>query len=194
MVELLYTQDNQQLENTLYFEGVAEWTAATLDQLALVMITWWVTNYGPNISSGLSFRGVKATSLESDTAPSIERAPATPQVGGNANPAMPQNVTAAIKFVTAQRGRSGRGRNYIAGLTEDNVTGNQLAVAAATAFENAYSALFDLTYPNDAQWVVVSRFEDNAPRTTGLTNAVIAATFVDLIIDSQRRRLPGRGT
>jgi hypothetical protein len=194
MVELLYTLDSQELENTLYFEGVAPWDATTLQQLALVLITWWVGEYGPLVSSALQFRGVKATSLESETAPGIEQPPATPQSGGDAAEVMPNNVTAAIKFVTALRGRSGRGRNYIAGLTTDDCSGNLFSSTTATSFVNAYNALLDLTYPNDAQWVVVSRISEGEERATGLTSPVLNAAFADLILDSQRRRLPGRGT
>jgi len=44
-----------------------------------------------------------------------------------------------------------------------------------------------------ADWVVVSRFHDNAPRTAGVVSFINAATVVDATVDSQRRRLPGRG-
>lgn len=194
MVELLYTWDGQQCENTMYFEGAAPWTDAQLTTLADMMNDWWIAELQTPTSNTVTFRGTKATSLESDTAPSVELAPPTLILGANNNPSLPNNVSIAIKFGTAGRGRSARGRNYIVGLTEEKVTGNQLDAAAAAIISDAYNSLRDLEPPNSSQQVVVSRFTGGAPRTTGVTFPVTSATFTDLVIDSQRRRLPGRGT
>ena len=194
MVEILYTQDNQMLENTLYFEGVAPWTELTLTQLATAINGWWVDEMQALTSNTVTLRGTKATSLESETAPSVEVPPAVTTTGSSAEQPLPNNVTIAIKFGSASRGRSGRGRNYIVGLTENVVAGNQLDAAVADLYLAAYGALSDITVPNDAQQVIVSRFTDNAPRVTALTSPVTSRTFADLIVDSQRRRLPGRGT
>lgn len=55
------------------------------------------------------------------------------------------------------------------------------------------------TIPADWSWVVVSRFSGvdslgkPIPRSSGVVELVVDAIFVDNIVDSQRRRLPGRG-
>jgi hypothetical protein len=43
-------------------------------------------------------------------------------------------------------------------------------------------------------WVVVSRFSGGVERVTGVTTPVVQAAYHDLNLDSQRRRLTGRGT
>jgi len=144
----------------------------------------------------VSFRECVATSLASETAPSVINTVGLPVVGGNANPALPNNVTLAIKFSTAGRGRASRGRNYILGITEESVTANQVGPGFITAYVSAYQALFtalgDMTNP--WTWVVYSRQLNNALRAEGLAQEILNVGFVDNVIDSQRRRLPGRGS
>jgi len=44
-------------------------------------------------------------------------------------------------------------------------------------------------------WVIASYFQNGAPRVGGPVYFVVdQIVFVDGIVDSQRRRLPGRGT
>jgi hypothetical protein len=107
---------------------------------------------------------------------------------------LPNNVTWAIKFNTANRGRSGRGRNYIIGLTKPKVAANLLNPITAGQFVDGYLDLLTDLAASDWEWVVYSRFEDKVERTTGLAQPVVSVSFADLILDSQRRRLPGRGT
>jgi len=58
----------------------------------------------------------------------------------------------------------------------------------------AYDLLANLFIASGATWVIVSRFLDKAPRTTGISRTVSSVILVNLVADSQRRRLPGRGT
>jgi hypothetical protein len=191
MVELLYTQDDQKMENTLYFENENPWSAIGLTTLAEEIIAWWTTNIRPNVSNTVTFRGVKATSLESETAPAVEVPSGL--AGGGTSPAMPNNVTAAIKFLTALRGRSFRGRNYIVGLMDEAVSQNDLSTITAGNYSNGYLELLDTSVITNGIWVVVSRFTNGDPRTTGVSEPVTGVTFTDFTVDSQRRRLPGRG-
>lgn len=193
MVELFYTQDDQQLENTLYFENENPWSLAGLEQLCIDVRTWWDDNMSPITTNQVTLRGVKATSLESDTAPAFEL-PAS-LVGGLSQPAEPNSVTLAIKFLTGGRGRSSRGRNYIVGLHVDAVSNNEVNPVHAAQYIDAYNLLREPTViTNGAVHVVVSRFEDGAPRSPGIAQPVTGVSFTDFIVDSQRRRLPGRGT
>lgn len=192
MVELFYTQDGQQLENTLYFENENPWSIAGLEQLCIEITSWWGENMAPITTNQVTLRGVKATSLESDTAPAFDRPTSIP--GDLAQGAEPNNVTLAIKFLTGGRGRSSRGRNYIVGLHVDAVTNNEVNPVHAGQYISAYDLLRDpLVITQGAVHVVVSRFEDGLPRDPGIAQPVTGVTFTDFIVDSQRRRLPGRG-
>lgn len=191
MVELFLTQDSQQLENTLYFDIGVTPTVAHLEVLTDEIKNWWIANVAPLCSNTVNLRGVKATSLASATAPALEIATAGP--GGLAQPALPNSVTIAIKFLTAGRGRSSRGRNYIVGMIEDHVTANLVASSLTTSYVSAYEELLDTLVITVGTWVVASRFTNNAPRPVGVIAPVTSVAFTDRIVDSQRRRLPSRG-
>lgn len=194
MVELFFTQDAQNMENTLYFQKGDPWTTLQLATLATEIITWWTANLASNTVMGVALRAVKATSLESDTAPAFEL-PATPGTGGTfSGVALPNNVTMAVKFLTDGRGRSARGRNYIVGIPDSEVTGNTISAAYRNSIVSAYNELRDSTVITSGEHVVVSRFTGGNPRTTGLAQEVTGVAITDAIVDSQRRRLPGRGT
>jgi hypothetical protein len=192
MVELFYTQDGQKMENTLYFGQAEAYDAAELTTLATEVRDWAIEFLLPQMASAVVMTGVKATSLESDTAPAIEITGGGP--GGVAGAALPNNVALVVKFLTAARGRSGRGRNYFPGLTEANVVANTVDASVANAIVDAYEQLLEAGTITEGAWVVVSRFEDLAPRDPGISQLVTSVALTDRIVDSQRRRLPGRGT
>lgn len=194
LVELFFTQDSQQLENTLYFSRADTWDTTEMTALADAINAWVIANISPLQSNTVLYRGCKVTDLSSATAPAVERTLAVAQAGGLSQPAMPNSTTLAIKFSTAGRGRSSRGRNYIIGLIEDSVVNNNVAASVANSYVTAYSLLNGTTVlPTGSFWVVVSRFLNNAPRTTGIAQDVNNVGLTDTIVDSQRRRLPGRG-
>ena len=194
MVELFYSQDNQQLENTLYFGRPDTWDIAEMTALADSVNAWAVANICPLQSNTVLFRGCKVTDLSSAVAPVVEKLMFAAQAGSLAQPAMPNNTSLAIKFLTAGRGRSSRGRNYILGLVEDHVGGNNINATVANAYVAAYTLLnVPANLPAGVFWVVASRFFNKLPRATGIAQDVTGVAFSDTIVDSQRRRLPGRG-
>jgi hypothetical protein len=75
------------------------------------------------------------------------------------------------------------------------VTGNTLNAGYASDFVIAYNDLLPggVFEPDGWRWVVLSRYTAGAPRAAGVAFAVTRALFTDLTVDSQRRRLPGRG-
>jgi hypothetical protein len=111
----------------------------------------------------------------------------------------PANVSLAVSFRTAGRGRSSRGRNYFVGFVDDQVTGNVVNNSDAVDIRNAYAALIAAAATANVSWVVVSRFSGvdadgkPIPRAAGVTSLINAVSLVDNDVDSQRRRLNGRG-
>lgn len=192
MVELFYRWDNQRVENTLYFRQADSYDPPELTTLAEEVFNWWANSIAPLTSSSVVLVGVKATSLESDSAPAVETPVNQPGLGDpNAEP---NNVSFVIKFLTSGRGRSSRGRNYIVGLPDTTVNGNSIQAAHADALVAAYSQLLAAGVITEGAWSVVSRYADGLPRSPGIAQLVTGASYTDLTIDSQRRRLPGRGT
>lgn len=193
MVELIYDYFGEVCENTLYFRGSVDWTAIDMTTLATEVQAWWVANYAPLVSNSLTLQRVKVTDIASQTGGVIEKTSGLPAAGGiSASPGMPGNVALAVSFRTAGRGRHQRGRNFVLGITEAQAAGNEIAGATQAAWVSAYNALFAAVTVNAADWVVVSRFFNKAPRSTGATY-VVTHVLADDALDSQRRRLQGRG-
>jgi len=194
MVELRGNLFSQNIENTLYFEYSGPPSTTALEELGDAVAAWWIAEVVANLSSDYSYREAYVTDLSASTAPTYVALELTPVAGGNSSPSLPGNVAACISFRTPIRGRSGRGRNYLSGLGENAVTGNQFGSSTASALTFAYNLLVDgIEDMPGWTWVVVSRYTAGAPRALGVAYPITTAAFTDLNIDSQRRRLTGRG-
>ena len=93
-------------------------------------------------------------------------------------------------------GRSGRGRVYFP-IWNENMLAGASAVGAAVsgtiitqliAFQSAVESAL-----TPAKLVVISTETLKAPRPTGVTFPITGWAATDQVVDSQRRRLPGRG-
>jgi len=194
MVELRYTYLEEQCENTLYFRLQPSVADTSLLALGNAVLLWWNAEVRPYLSNQLTLREIYLTDLTTATSEAYTLVPPTPlPVGGDTAAALPGNVSLAVSFRTGARGRSYRGRNYIVGLVEPAVTGNAVSNDFANGMQDAYSELLASPFADDYEWVVASRFTANAPRTTGIATPVTSVTVVDPYVDSQRRRLRGRG-
>jgi len=118
-----------------------------------------------------------------------------PNAGTLASPALPNHVTVATTHRTALRGKSFRGRSFWIGLAESQVTANTVASGTVSSigifWENA--RLLDSS-PTADFWrqVVLSYVSNGAVRATPVATPVTSFS-TNPTIDSQRRRLPGRG-
>jgi hypothetical protein len=191
----------QRVENTLYFRRGTGWATVTLTTLGNQIIAWWEDNIAPLVSGFLTLREIQCTDLDSATGPSVTVVPGSTIVGGVGGDSLPNNVSLAISFRTDGRGRSSRGRNYIVGFAEGQVTGNIVSSGVMTSFVTAYNLLFDVAEALSGEWVQVSRFSGvnpttgkPIPREEGVATPILTVLFTDNVVDSQRNRLPGRGT
>jgi hypothetical protein len=123
---------------------------------------------------------------------SLESTSSLPITGTNSNAGCSNNVTLAVKWQTGYAGRSYRGRTYFIGLTENNVTGDTVAGAYASGLQGAFEQLMSDLDGAGFGMGVLSRYHNNAPRTAGVLTPITSVS-VDTVIDSQRRRLQGRG-
>lgn len=193
-VELFQMLHGQRIENTLYFRLVGGFGAAEVVDLWNTLLTWWTSDLSAPLSGDLSLTGGKITDLSTDTSPAYTYAAPTPHpTGGSGNPALPGSVAICVSFRTNGRGRSARGRNYVAGLTEPSVTGNTLDATTIGSIQTSYSHIPGLAFDNPWEWGVLSRFHLGVERAAGVFQLINSAVIVDPYVDSQRRRLTGRG-
>jgi hypothetical protein len=193
-VNVVHYWDGQKVENLLYFFATVVPGDQDLLDLATGVGTYWQTNMLPIMSNQVSMFLVEAVHLTPPPAFTGTWAPSGTITGGDSNAALPNNVTLSVSFRTGLTGRSYRGRNYWLGLTEPEVTNNVVSPSRTAAITAAYAGMMG----NDAvvggwHWGVYSRRHLNADRETGLFTAVTSIVIVDAQVDSQRRRLPGRG-
>lgn len=193
-VELVYTQDTQRVANVLHYQTDFAFVPSDMIALGNALIGAWVSDVSPNVHADVALVEVGVIDLRAEFASAVSVTTGLPANGAySVSSAMPNSVTLSITKRTALRGRSYRGRIYHVGLAEGMVQQNTVDSARAALIVAAWSEF--LTVPvgeNTWRMVVASRFANNQPRTVGEATIVDNLT-TDGIIDSQRRRLPGRG-
>lgn len=116
-----------------------------------------------------------------------------PRSGSLTTPQMPNNVAVCVTLRTPVGGRSGRGRLYHVGITEEMVIANTLDNTWRGSLVSGYNQFRNMTDGTTSatwEWVVLSYYTGGALRGTPVANAV-ASCAVDSIPDSMRKRLPG---
>ena len=194
-VELFQMLHGQKIENTQYWRKIGGSSVADATDLWNSLLIWWSTSFSIQLSNQLTLLGAKITDLSSETSYAVEfAAPAPHPAGHSVSFGLPGNVALVASFRTNSRGRSYRGRNFVAGLPEDGVDGNTVQTSVVNALQASYAALLSDFAPSGWEWVVASRFHNKLPRVAGIATAITSVIVVDPYIDSQRRRLTGRGT
>jgi hypothetical protein len=195
MVALIYDLAGEVAENTLYFNRSFALDPETLEAAATGMMDWWFNNLADWQSADTFLTDCIAVDLTTSSSYVASVSPTTVTGGNNSGVGMPNNVSACISFRTPFRGRSFRGRNYTLGLTEAfKETPNTMTPDYMAGITAAYSLLLTVPPEETLTWVVVSRFSGGLPRAEGVATPITSVGFRDNVFDSQRRRLPGRGS
>lgn len=190
-VNFILSLAGQEVQNIMYFQHTGPIDQAAVDALCLYLATWWDVELSSQFSNEIQLQQLRVTDLTSDSAPVYEYNTGMPIAGGGVGNCPPNNVAFCISFRSAGRGRSARGRNYLAGIPEGSFTNNTLNQGVADFLVGAYEEIL-LAVPENWQWVIASRYHNNAPRSSILVTPVTSIIYTDLFADSQRKRLPGR--
>jgi len=180
---------------TLGFYRSDGWTAATLQTLADLLSEWWFNQLRTHQTNNVSMREVYVRDLTTESSPvatSVTRAGTTGTWAGT--PKLPQNTAYCISFRTALRGRANRGRNYVPVGSSDYVsTAGSINGSTRDAWLADYRTLLPggAYDPTPARWVVLSRQLNGVIQ--GRAVPITAVVAADNYMDSQRKRLPGRG-
>ena len=192
-VEIRFTQDNQQVENVFHVAATTPLTSTEADAIFSVVDMWVRVTLRPTQNHTVIYREVEIADVNGVGAPRFVY-PGDGLTGGDTNPPAPNNVTFSLKKNSGVSGRKFRGRFYHIGLSNDNLDGNTVGAVALTALVSTYNAL--MTDLNTASYPLVVAYRDYSgppphPIVGGIK--VLSITAVDATVDSQRRRLPGRG-
>lgn len=191
--EMTYLFSSQRVQNVLHFLASTAPDLENMEDLGTALIASWNTSMKALHVSTVSLIEVRLTDLTTQNSPVVNVSTGLPSAGTATGDGMPNNVALVYTKHTALRGRSFRGRIYDFGWSETNNAGNTVSPTVTGTMVNAYSAMRSIALTDmNYNMVVVSRYADKAPRTTGIATLVTSIS-TDGVVDSQRRRLPGRG-
>lgn len=191
-VEMRYTQHGQQMENVYHVQHESGWNEARLNTLGGIFESWENTQAKGLRATSVTWTAAVLTSQEFEAAPGVEYVTGAPINGTDAGVDLPGNVTVAVRWITGLRGRSYRGRTFHIGLTRARVSGDAVIPTDQALIATCYNNLIGALDAEAMALVVASYRHNKAPRAVGLASPITTAT-VEHTIDSQRRRLSGRG-
>lgn len=206
-VRVNQTLHGEKLTSTFYVRKNSEWGTADLQALANIIISWWNDDYSDNLSSDICLSSVAARSMQAEDAPGVEVGAPLLSCGLSVSPAMPGNVALVVKHTTGLTGRNRRGRTYVAGMGENTVGGNNVDTTFRDAVVTTFGELRDRLIAAGYVHVVASFYDGThletqpdgqvlrrpTPRDAALLTPV-EGYVADAFVDSQRRRLAGRGS
>lgn len=182
------TQFGEMRRNVLHAVTSGVVTDPDVDDAAAAVGAWLASSGVIHLfSPTVTFQGIKATDISAAGGYQTYFNMANQAGEATGNP-LPGGVACCVSLHTAHGGRSGRGRIYHYGMTVpmlDTSDGSLIESTSLGAIHNGYNDLvsaFDAIGPKLA---VASRKLQIAYTVTSVT--------VDNKIDSQRRRLAGRG-
>lgn len=163
---------------------------ADIDNLAEIGDTWFSGQMLPLMSVSAAYIGCQVRGLNAAIdLEAFENSGAG--VGGSANTPLPNNVSFVIKHSTGFTGRSARGRSYMIAIPNNvlSTDEDQMGVAQAQDYVDAFIALDVALDAGGWDGVVVSRYSAGVLRTTPITTRIIDHLFVDTTLDTRRKRL-----
>lgn len=167
-------------------------TTTDLQDIADAAANWWNTSMKNNIENSSTLTQTRATDMTAEGGP--VRYHLSGVAGAIAGTDLPLSAALVTSMRTEKRGRSYRGRVYMSGHPQSILT-NQVDVGAGPA-ANLTTSWLALQTTLDAlgfDTVVVSRQHNGVVTNPAELNEVVQM-ITDLHLDSQRRRLAGRGT
>jgi len=185
----------QLYENTLYFfQNGADPTVGDCVTVAGVVADFFVGSILPLVTDSLvAFRVIAKNLFVNGGAKGVVSM--NGQAGSVGTEQAPNNVCAVVTYDTGQSGKSSHGRNYIGGIPNAVIDVNTIDPTFAGDIVTAYQSLLPggSHDPSPYSWAVLSRVSGGITMAEAIAVPVLNVYFTDTTVDSQRRRLPGRG-
>lgn len=163
-----------------------------LGDLAGIAYDWWGDSFQDDLTADNTLNEIVATDQTAQGAPAYPFS--VSEAGTRASYAMPLNSPMCVSLRTNLRGRSYRGRMYVSGFpTTVQLSATDFTTAEVANVAAEFALLKSALNTGGWQWVVASKQHNGAVTTPAVTN-LVSSIIVDTHIDSQRRRLAGRGS
>jgi hypothetical protein len=191
-VEVRWLLQGQQCENTFAVHGTVPWTEGLLLGLNTLVTDWIVDFYAPMVSDTVFFSEIESTGLDAEDGPQVTTS--VSGTGGGGTTALPNEASFCVIPRSGLTGRSRRGRWFMPPpLLADRDGANAVTVTYANLAKGALNELMSALSDASQRMGVISRIHNGAVRTPPLFTPYTNATYVNLILDSQRNRRPGNG-
>lgn len=187
--------NGQQVAQTFWFtSATSPITQAMLIALATHVCNNWNASMLTAQSTGYALQRVTATRQNSSNDIQGVFTPSSPIPGTGGSPSVPLNCCWVFTYRTALRGRNYRGRGYQPGLINSILTNpGEGNLATLVGLAGNYVNWFITSGLAGWTWQVVSHWLNKSPRALGVYTPV-TSVGVNAQLDSQRRRLIGRGS
>ena len=192
-VAIVHSRAGEQMVNVFYFRRAGSWGLTELQQLVDEVRDQWSLAPMSGLSQSVQFLRVEARGMRAQADITTTAVVFPARFGGNTSPALPGNVAFCVTHTTGLTGRSNRGRTYFGGIAESHISGDTIQQAMADYLVDTLVNLRLVVTNIGWEHVVVSLYNNRQPRTTGVTIPVTGYRYADRTLDSQRRRLRGRG-
>lgn len=178
------------LANVLHFQFTSAYTSTDLIALGGLIDGVVASNYLPLIYDSVAYVAttVRGLSVANDISATVTTSAGNGTAGVTG---LPSNVSFCLTLRSGLTGRSARGRFFamptiIGNLTTPDVFSSTYANALVTMLQGIQTAAAAVP----ATLVIASRITAGAPRTSGVTFPVVSISHRNLLVDSQRGRLP----
>jgi len=186
-VAMLFQRDTRKFVNTFHVRNSVAWAPSDLAGLATIFSDWWGANYKFQCVNDVCLYQVQVR-VYNPLAPFAYDLAVSPNICGTQSVApLPGGVTASISWRSGLAGRRYRGRFYAVGIAEDQIDDfDRLSSTYVSSMGTVGNALITRVQTAGYELVIFHRSPVGA--------SLIGSVVVENIPDSQRRRLPGRGT
>jgi len=200
-VVMKFTIAGQQCRNVFHVRSDVTIDEALLTTCAATFKNAWIDRLQGFTNALLTFDAVEVTDISVVGGSGIEYTTGLPQTGNTSLAALPNNVTVATKLTTGHVGRSYRGRSYFNGMGQLQLSTDKQHINPDVASQIAlfFADLLE-NLPTDGLHLGIASLYSGVdsdgkpiPRTAPFITDVIGAS-TNLTVDSQRRRLPERGS
>lgn len=192
-VEVRGTLGGENVENVFYFLHDGAILPTDLDNLVADVAEAWIEGAVNRLPDNWTGKEVYAFDM---TAGALTQALDTSigsATGAGASP-QPNNVTIAIARKTGNRGRSTNGRIFWMGLYAGVVTDNRVTEIFEEAVIADLATIATAVAADGWTPVTLSFQRDGVISTAAVVTPISEWVFTDNVLDSRRRRLPGRGS
>jgi hypothetical protein len=192
-VTLVFQRDTRTFVNTFHVSGALELGAGDLITIANFFKAWYTANYKAQLPAGVGLNQIQVRKLWPPAPLAYDLNVSPPEPGLKGLPMEAANSTLTMSWRTGFAGKAFRGRDYVPALAESEVTQNDtvissLLVGLASAGGALINAAVLAGFP-----LGVFHAPLITPKLLDNTITEILTCVLEYIVDSQRRRLPGRG-